>query len=158
MKMHVVCNHKNFPTKANRISTYHYFIKARNDITKLSPFASWPGLMIDSQWLKLPTSSQISMVPKMFEPLKFNCIMSIINQCRPRSNNSHAQANLGSISVVYVTRSIFISIWKANFIFSSCEGFILDDNDDDDVEDDTIFSSPNIPQICTAFWKPCRFL
>ena len=34
---------------------------------KLSLFASWRGTVINPQWLELP------MVPKMFEPLKFDC-------------------------------------------------------------------------------------
>ena len=34
-------------------STYHYFIEDGKDIPKLSPFASWPGIMINPQWLEL---------------------------------------------------------------------------------------------------------
>ena len=43
--------------------------KSKTQISKLSIFASWPGTMINPQWLE-----QFSMVPKMSEPLKFDCI------------------------------------------------------------------------------------
>ena len=43
--------------------------------SKLSPFAHWPGAMINPPWIELHTcmSKTISMVPKMFETLKFDC-------------------------------------------------------------------------------------
>ena len=46
------------------------------DIPKLSPFVSWPGVMINPQWLELPMSclEQISMILKLFEPFKFDYI------------------------------------------------------------------------------------
>ena len=40
---------------------------------KLSPFASWPGTMINPQWLKLPISRTNFHAPKIFEPLRFDC-------------------------------------------------------------------------------------
>ena len=36
------------------LSTYHYCLKDKK-IPKLSPFASWPGVMINPQWLELPS-------------------------------------------------------------------------------------------------------
>ena len=52
----------------------HYFIEDRRDISKLAPFASWHGVMINTQLLELLMSRKNSMVPKMFEALKFDCI------------------------------------------------------------------------------------
>ena len=37
-------------------STYNYFIEDWKDIPELSPAASWPGAMINPQWLELPLS------------------------------------------------------------------------------------------------------
>ena len=37
-------------------------------------FASWLGTTINP-WLKLPMSQQFSLVPKMYESLKFYCIV-----------------------------------------------------------------------------------
>ena len=34
-------------------SIYNYFIEGRIDIPKIFPFASWPGAMINPQWLDL---------------------------------------------------------------------------------------------------------
>ena len=31
-----------------------YFIEDQKHVRKLLPFASWPGTMINSQWLELP--------------------------------------------------------------------------------------------------------
>ena len=55
-------------------STYHYCIEYRKDDLKSSPFASWSGI-----WLTLICSNfiyleQVSVVPKMLEPLKFHCM------------------------------------------------------------------------------------
>ena len=50
-----------------------HFVEDRKHFSELSPFASWSGAMIKSQWFELPISRTISMVPKMFEPLKFDC-------------------------------------------------------------------------------------
>ena len=49
-------------------------IEDRKDFPKLSPFASWPGAMINPHWLELPMSRINFMVPKMFEPLRFYCM------------------------------------------------------------------------------------
>ena len=49
---------------------YHYLIEDQKYIPKLSPFASWPGAMINTKWLKLSRSPRSQ---KMFEPLKFDC-------------------------------------------------------------------------------------
>ena len=35
---------------------YHYLIEDQHVVPKLSPFASWPGTIINTQWLKLPMS------------------------------------------------------------------------------------------------------
>ena len=56
-------------------TTYHYFVEDRKHFHKLLPFASWPGTMIKSHiGSNYPSLEQISMVPKMFEPLKFDRI------------------------------------------------------------------------------------
>ena len=34
-------------------SIYHYFIEDQKDIHILFPFVSWPGAMINPQWLEL---------------------------------------------------------------------------------------------------------
>ena len=39
---------------SNEYTTFHYCIENRKEFPKLSAFASWPGTMIDSQWLELP--------------------------------------------------------------------------------------------------------
>ena len=44
-----------------------YCIQDRKDFPKFSLFAFWPGVMINPQWLE-----QISMVPNMLEPLRFD--------------------------------------------------------------------------------------
>ena len=36
-------------------------------------YASWPGAIINPQWLELPLSRTNFMVPNVFEPLKFDC-------------------------------------------------------------------------------------
>ena len=40
--------------------------------------ASWPEAIINPHWLELPCLELISMVPKVFEPLKFDCIKKLI--------------------------------------------------------------------------------
>ena len=37
-------------------TTYHYYIKTGKDNPEVSPFASWPGAMINPQWFELPMS------------------------------------------------------------------------------------------------------
>ena len=44
--------------------TYHSYAKDRNDFPKLSSFASWPGAMINPQWLELPMSRTYFHGPK----------------------------------------------------------------------------------------------
>ena len=58
-------------------STYHYLKKDRNNIPKLFPFASRPGALINPQWLELPMSRTSSLVPQMFELLKFDCRLQV---------------------------------------------------------------------------------
>ena len=45
---------------------------------KLSPFASWSDAMINLQGSNYQYLEQISMIPKMFEPLKFDCILCFL--------------------------------------------------------------------------------
>ena len=49
-------------------STYYYLIEIRKDVFE---FASWSGLVIDPQWLEL------SIVPTIFESLKFDYILKL---------------------------------------------------------------------------------
>ena len=44
------------------------------DFPELAIFASRPGAMINLHWLELPMARTIFHVPKVFEPLKFECI------------------------------------------------------------------------------------
>ena len=55
-------------------STYNYCVENRKDFPKLSLFASWPGAMINFIGSNYPWLEHFSMVPKVFEPLKFDCI------------------------------------------------------------------------------------
>ena len=68
--MYVVCTHLNRFVGAIIMlhSRYHYFIEAREDIRKVSPFDFWRSNTNNIQWLELP------MAQKMFEPLKFERI------------------------------------------------------------------------------------
>ena len=45
-------------------TTYHYYIEDCEDFSRLSPFASWPGLMFDAQWLEQPMSRTRLCFPK----------------------------------------------------------------------------------------------
>ena len=45
----------------------------KKDLPKLSPFASWPAPWLTHSGSNYPCPEQISVVPKMFEPLRFNC-------------------------------------------------------------------------------------
>ena len=48
--------------------------KIENKFPKLSRFTSWPGSTFNTQWLELPLfRAKISLVPNIFEPLKFDC-------------------------------------------------------------------------------------
>ena len=51
------------------------FIEDPKDIPNLSPLPSRPAAMINPQWFSnYPCLEQMSTFPKMFEPLKFNCV------------------------------------------------------------------------------------
>ena len=50
----------------------HYCVENQNDFPKLPLFASWPGTMISGS--NYPFLKLMSMVPRMFEPFKFDCI------------------------------------------------------------------------------------
>ena len=52
---------------SNECSQLTIIYKNRIDIPKSCPFASWPGAMVNPQWLELPMSGEIVMVPKMFK-------------------------------------------------------------------------------------------
>ena len=58
-------------------STYDYCVENLKHFPKLLLFASWPGTINNPQWLKLSYLKQISMVLKMFAPLKFDCIYTV---------------------------------------------------------------------------------
>ena len=45
----------------------------KKKIPKLSPFASWLSTIINPQGSNHPCLEQFSVVPKMFEPSKFDC-------------------------------------------------------------------------------------
>ena len=45
-------------------TTYRYYIEDCEDFSRLSPFASWPGLMFDAQWLEQPMSRTRLCFPK----------------------------------------------------------------------------------------------
>ena len=74
MKLYVVCN-QNRLIEAIQMSVrnkpiYDYCLEDRKRVLNLSltPFASWPGVIINPWWLE-----HISTVPKMFEPWMFDC-------------------------------------------------------------------------------------
>ena len=53
-----------------------FFRRRSIDFPELATFASRPGAMSNLHWLELhmyPWLEQFSMVPKVFEPLKFDC-------------------------------------------------------------------------------------
>ena len=50
------------------------FYGRSKDIPKLSPFASWPSVLLSLSGSKYPYLEQISMVPKMFDLMEFDCI------------------------------------------------------------------------------------
>ena len=52
--------------------------KIEKNIPNLLPFAPWYGVWLTLSGLNYPNLEQISMVPKMFEPLKFDCIQNNI--------------------------------------------------------------------------------
>ena len=56
--------------------THHYCVENRKGFPKLSLSASWPGAMINPQWLELPISRINFMVPKMFQPFRFYCSLA----------------------------------------------------------------------------------
>ena len=49
---------------SNEYTQHTIFMKKIKKIPKLSLFASWPGIMINPQWLELPMSRTISYGPK----------------------------------------------------------------------------------------------
>ena len=64
-------------------------VENRKDFPKLSLLGSWTGAMINPQWLKLPMSRTNSMVPKMFEPLRFD--YTLIVDCVNQTLANHSQ-------------------------------------------------------------------
>ena len=59
---------------SNEYTTYNHCVENQKDFPELSLFASWTGAMITLSGSNYPCLKQISMVPKMFEPLRFDCI------------------------------------------------------------------------------------
>ena len=49
---------------SNKYTQHTIIVKKIKKIPKLSLFASWPGIMINPQWLELPMSRTISYGPK----------------------------------------------------------------------------------------------
>ena len=62
---------------SNEYTQHTIIVKEIKKAPKLSLFASWPGTMINPQWLELSMSRTFFMVPKMFEPLKFDCVLRV---------------------------------------------------------------------------------
>ena len=59
MKLYDACTHQNRLIEAILISTpitHNYCVENQIDFPKFSQFASWPGDMINPQWLELPIS------------------------------------------------------------------------------------------------------
>ena len=71
---------------SNEYTKYTIFIEDGKDILKLYPFASWPGVMINSPWLKLPMSR----------------------------TNLHGPKDIRVIEVQQYLRSIWQGTWKFN--------------------------------------------
>ena len=62
MKLYVVCTHEN--------RLINYCIEDLKDFSKLLPFDSWPGTMINPQWLELPISRTSLQGPRDVKSLK----------------------------------------------------------------------------------------
>ena len=58
---------------SNEYTQHTIIVMEIKKFPKLSLFAFWPGTMINPQCLELPMSRIIFMVPKGFEPSKFDC-------------------------------------------------------------------------------------
>ena len=65
-------------------STYNYCEENKKKIPKLSLFASWLGIMITLSGSNYPGLEQFSMVLKMFEQLKFDCIREHLDAVQTR--------------------------------------------------------------------------
>ena len=61
MKLYVVCTHRG---DFNEYTQHTIVVKEIKNIPKLSLFVSWPGTMINPQWLELPMSRTIFYGPK----------------------------------------------------------------------------------------------
>ena len=88
MKLYVVCTHLNCLIKAILMSILKIQLlcrKWKKKIPKLLLFASWPGAMINPQWLELPTYIQAIWVtlsgsnyPDIFKPLRIDCTYNLV--------------------------------------------------------------------------------
>ena len=65
----------------------------QKDISKLSPFVSWPGIMINPQWLKVPMSSTNIYDSKDIWAVEVFCnwIMKQINNNDNKNNPSYLE-------------------------------------------------------------------
>ena len=59
-------------------STYNYCVERRKDMHKLSPFVSWPGVMINFQWLEQPVSRTHFHGPKAVWAIEARLYLEII--------------------------------------------------------------------------------
>ena len=97
------------------------------DIPKLFTFATWPCAMITLQWLELPLPRTISMVFKMFEPLKFDCKLCKGNGYIFRGDNSKFIFFFSFEKKAYSKQKERAPLWSKLFPysvdhFSECEG------------------------------------
>ena len=58
----------------------NHYVENQKDFPKLSLFASWTGAMITLSGSIFPCLERISMVPKMFESLRFDCINEVAQE------------------------------------------------------------------------------
>ena len=63
----------------NTLNIPVFLIKDQKDIPKLSPFASWPGIMINPQWLELPMSRTYFHGPKDIRAIEAQLYLSHIS-------------------------------------------------------------------------------
>ena len=127
MKLYVVFTHWNCLIEAIVINTLNIPLLSRRwkTFSKLSPFASWPGVMINIQWFELAISRTNIHGPKMFDLLRFDWTALSYEECQ-----LYQSSDFRSFVCSLLPRTTFIDfIWYLISLFwfsvvSTC-GFLL---------------------------------
>ena len=82
--------------------------------------------MINPQWLELPMSRTISMVPKMFEPLKFDCITNWPSVCQRTDIFWHSLAYADALELIVFSSLKYVRI--RCYSLSTSKSFVLAEN------------------------------